>query len=164
METGSFHISSILLTNLDNAMQSCFANGIGRDAGENIVVLEANEDTTSFYCEGGSVILIILKRLGLFGEHNRVDRDKYIKVHLENLEDPEMNNDYRIETFTNRYISVPYDYYSITHYAKNANAKEGTIVIETLDPAFQNIIGQNTDQPTARDYEKIKVLYQCIQP
>ncbi|CAJ0589050.1 unnamed protein product [Cylicocyclus nassatus] len=146
---------------INGISMGCFSKHTGRVAGKNAVYLESDEETS---CVGGYAMMPLLACLGLYGEHKRVDRDKYIKVHLENLADPQDESIFAIENSTKKYASVPYDYLSIMHYGKDAFARARTITIETLDPAFQDIIGDIKEEPTARDYEKINVLYQCKQP
>ncbi|CAJ0598856.1 unnamed protein product [Cylicocyclus nassatus] len=138
---------------------SCRAN-VGR-IGENRIYLESNNNVNC--AKQWYQRRVLLHSLGLSGEHQRVDRDKYINVHFENIADPNLRLFLAEADSTQKYTSVPYDYLSIMHDAKNAYAKPGTVTIETLDSTYQDQIGSATE-PSGRDYEKINLLYQCNKP
>ncbi|KIH48668.1 astacin [Ancylostoma duodenale] len=55
---------------------------------------------------------------------------------------------------------IPYNFYSIMHFAKDTFAKDGTITIETIDKKYQDIIGKQ-ELPTKDDYRKICLMYGC---
>ncbi|CAJ0606354.1 unnamed protein product [Cylicocyclus nassatus] len=135
---------------------SCSAN-VGR-SGENRIYLESNENVKCI--DSKIVMVMLLHSLGLWGEHQRADRDKYIKIHFENIADQREGFFVAEIGSTKKYLSVPYDYLSIMHNSKDAYARPGTVAIETLDPAYQDQIGTATE-PSLRDYEKINLLYQC---
>ncbi|CAJ0599088.1 unnamed protein product [Cylicocyclus nassatus] len=135
---------------------SCGAN-VGR-TGEKRIYLESNENEN---CMNEKTVMVnLLHSLGLSFEHQRVDRDKYITVHFENIADPHLRLFLSEADLTQNYLSVPYDYLSIMHGEKNAYAKPGTTTIETLDPTYQDQIGTATE-PSAHDYEKINLLFKC---
>ncbi|CAJ0599568.1 unnamed protein product [Cylicocyclus nassatus] len=142
------------ITNEESA--GCGAN-VGRVSGKTAVYLESS------CMDAKTVMIMLLHALGLSGEHQREDRDDYVKMHFENMIDPKTNAFLAIAESTQKYLSVPYDYLSIMHDAKDAYAKPGTITIETVDPAFEDKIGKQTE-PSARDYEKVNLLYQCSKP
>ncbi|VDK54287.1 unnamed protein product [Cylicostephanus goldi] len=146
-----------------NAESEGCGSNVGRIAGRNAIYLESSKHENCMNAK--TIMVMLLHSVGLSGEHMREDRDKYIKVHYENIADPMLNFFFAIAASTQNYINVPYDYLSIMHNAKDAYAKAGTMTIETLDPAYQVIdkIGKQTE-PSARDYEKINVLYECIRP
>ncbi|CAJ0598868.1 unnamed protein product [Cylicocyclus nassatus] len=65
---------------------SCGAN-VGR-IGENRIYLESNNNVN---CMDAKTIMVnLLHSLGLSRENQRVDRDKYINVHFENMADPNL--------------------------------------------------------------------------
>ncbi|EYC10957.1 hypothetical protein Y032_0053g2391 [Ancylostoma ceylanicum] len=49
-------------------------------------------------------------------------------------------NQFALTSFDPDPYGIPYDYYSIMHYPKNASAKPGTITIETLDKKYQGVV------------------------
>ncbi|KAK6726506.1 hypothetical protein RB195_004685 [Necator americanus] len=102
----------------------------------------------------------LLHTLGLWHEHMREDRDKYVKVHVENIEEGSHSQFRKIvKPFADIY-GVPYDYMSVMHYGKRAFAKPGTITLETLDPDYQDLIGK-AKRPSKNDYKKICRIYKC---
>ncbi|ETN68440.1 astacin [Necator americanus] len=84
-----------------------------------------------------SVIHELLHVLGLWHEHMRADRDEHIKVHQKNIQLGFKNQFAKMMAPDAATYGVPYDYLSIMHYPKDANAVPGTITIETLDPKYQ---------------------------
>ncbi|CAJ0599582.1 unnamed protein product [Cylicocyclus nassatus] len=132
---------------------ACGAN-VGRISGKTSVYLEPS------CMDAKTVMVMLLHSLGLSQENQREDRDNYIKLHLENLIDPRAGVFLAMAESTQKYLSVPYDYLSIMHDAKDAHAKPGTITVETVDPAYQDKIGKQA-APSARDYEKVNLLYEC---
>ena len=71
---------------------------------------------------------------GFHHEHNRPDRDKYVKVYLENIIDEDRGNFKKQEQSCT--FGVPYDGNSIMHYSSTAGIKpnlpRGTLTIESL--------------------------------
>ncbi|EYC10981.1 hypothetical protein Y032_0053g2406 [Ancylostoma ceylanicum] len=150
------------ITNEKNS--GCMSN-VGRSpTGVGHVYLEANDYTTCM--EPRIVMHELMHTTGLWHEHSREDRDQYIKVHLENVEgDGYGGEDYsaqfeKVDSMDASTYGVPYDYKSIMHYAKDFFAKPGTITMETIDPAYQDIIG-TVEEPSKNDYKKICSIYNC---
>lgn len=55
---------------------------------------------------------------------------------------------------------VPYDYWSVMHYGKNAFSNGNGSTIITIDPKYQDIIGQQLGMsPT--DAQELNLLYKC---
>ncbi|KHJ94080.1 astacin [Oesophagostomum dentatum] len=131
-------------------------SAVGRPGGESVISLESSKFGSCF--DRGTLMRFLLHTVGLYGEQMREDRDKYIRVHDENIIDG-------YEHFFTKILDassyrVPYDYLSIMHYGKNEYAKPGTITIETLDDRFQDLIGKQTE-PTGNDYVKVCLMYNC---
>lgn len=61
------------------------------------------------------------------------------------------------DTTTN---GVPYDYWSVMHYGKNAFSNGNGSTIITKDPRFQDIIGQRLEMSPS-DVEELNRLYKC---
>lgn len=55
---------------------------------------------------------------------------------------------------------VPYDYWSVMHYGKNAFSNGNGSTMITTDPKFKDIIGQRFDM-SPRDVLELNLLYQC---
>ncbi|KHJ92771.1 astacin [Oesophagostomum dentatum] len=148
---------------------------VGRYGGRNVVVLEASKLGTCL--ELDTVAHELLHVIGLHHEHVRDDRDNYIKVHWENIEKGHSHQAsattfsgnllHSFESQFSKVVSdqaishgVEYDYLSIMHYAKDASAKPGTISLETLDSAYQDLIGKQKE-PSKGDYMKVCKIYNC---
>ena len=97
--------------------------------------------------------------LGLWHEHVRPDRDKFIEILWENIM---TDKEYNFNIEPRRYIqsfSSDYDYGSIMHYSLNAFSKNGK---PTMKPkrAYTGTIGQR-NAPTDSDYLQLRYLYGC---
>uniref|UniRef100_A0AC35FMV6 Metalloendopeptidase n=1 Tax=Panagrolaimus sp. PS1159 TaxID=55785 RepID=A0AC35FMV6_9BILA len=138
--------------------QGCYTT-VGRQSGKNVVMLEANALATCV--EHDIVVHELMHTLGLWHEHMRADRDKFIKVHYENIETAYYSQFEKVPPSEATTYNITYDYRSVMHYAKDAFGKSSSVVtMETLDPKFQNVIGKVTD-PAPSDYYKICSIYQC---
>ena len=61
-------------------------------------------------------------------------------------------------------MGSPYDYESMMHYGKGYFAKSsGLITIQTLDPKYQNVIGQRKGFSQG-DIEQFNKMYNCLVP
>ncbi|KAK5986469.1 hypothetical protein GCK32_004348 [Trichostrongylus colubriformis] len=66
----------------------------------------------------------------------------------------------KVQPFEATTYNVPYDYESVMHYKKDAFALPNKISMETKDPDYQDVIGNQHDaSPT--DYFKICEIYRC---
>lgn len=59
--------------------------------------------------------------LGADHEHNRPDRDSFVKVYMDNV-DQNHKDDFLISTTNFKTYQTPYDFYSIMHYGWNSHA------------------------------------------
>ncbi|MGO8696334.1 MAG: M12 family metallopeptidase [Limisphaerales bacterium] len=109
--------------------------------------------------------------LGFFHEHQRWDRDRFVTIHYENIK-PGRAPDYDWIPKTNWIVSdLPYDYHSIMHYricwaskcedqCKDGVGSSPCAVIEPVDPHFDGVIGQWTENGiSALDAEKARLVY-----
>ncbi len=92
----------------------------GRRAGGQEIVIRKGGAKATFIHE-------MMHALGVIHEHQRPDRDKYIKFNPQNLIDPVLAGDYVIKQGYTTY--TPYDYSSVMHY-DGAMAKPGTKIFE----------------------------------
>eukprot|EP00913_Durusdinium_trenchii_P002959 g2743.t2 len=92
----------------------------------------------------GMVVHQLLKILGIRKELNRVDRDKYLKVRLEDLREPWMEKFFkrRQSPAVEAYENDPFDYLSINMYPAEAFTN-GNHSLETLsNPFLARFLGQ----------------------
>ena len=77
-----------------------------------------------FFCDFTTLLIS-----GFWHEHQRYDRDNYVKINFENIQEEGKHNFQKreeeyCETFEKDVISkIPYDYCSLMHYPENAGAK-----------------------------------------
>ncbi|KHJ93248.1 astacin [Oesophagostomum dentatum] len=132
--------------------QTCYTN-IGRVGGRQILQLEASDVGT---CMTQNIVMHELMHIiGLYHEETRHDRDTYVKIHYENVDEWHWSNFHKAVEY-----QLPYDYYSITHSRSTAYSKNGKNTITTHDPSFQHVIGKQQDA-SPMDYHKICSIYSC---
>jgi hypothetical protein len=102
----------------------------------------------------GIVIHELMHALGVYHEHSRIDRDNYIKINMENIENEHESKFviYNGETFLS-----PYDIYSIMHYDSYAFSKNGLPTIEAINPSIGMLDG--SEEMTINDAQMIRNLY-----
>ncbi|RCN43308.1 astacin [Ancylostoma caninum] len=135
----------------------CYST-VGRYGGKSVVMLEASRIGSCIQPE--VVIHELLHVIGLWHEHMREDRDKYIKVHYENIQKGYENQFAKVLSPDAVTYGVPYDYLSIMHYEKTAFANPRTLSMEPLNPKYLNIIGKQKE-PSKNDYLKVCFIYSC---
>ncbi|KHJ93176.1 astacin [Oesophagostomum dentatum] len=143
---------------LESSPRGSCNSAVGRPGGKTTVYLESSPRGSCF--KQRTLMRFLLHVVGIFGEQMREDRNKYIRVHRENIQAGYEYGFARILSSDASTYDLPYDYLSITHYPKDAYAKPGTITIETLDPTYQDLIGQ-VDEPSVYDYKKVCLMYKC---
>uniref|UniRef100_UPI00358F0B2E uncharacterized protein n=1 Tax=Myxine glutinosa TaxID=7769 RepID=UPI00358F0B2E len=67
------------------------------------------------------VLHMLMHVLGFHHEHCRPDRDKYIRVNKDNIQNVYQN---AFEKYENQQLDIPYDFKSIMHYSKTKFAKD----------------------------------------
>ncbi|XP_069572263.1 low choriolytic enzyme-like [Brachyistius frenatus] len=99
----------------------------------------------------------LLHALGFYHEHNRNDRDKYVRINMGNIIEDFQSN-FKKKPASND-LNTPYDYSSVMHYGKSAFAKLG---LESITPIPDNSvpIGQR-DGLSEIDVLRINRLYRC---
>ncbi|XP_034017605.1 meprin A subunit alpha [Thalassophryne amazonica] len=103
----------------------------------------------------------LLHALGFYHEQSRSDRDDYVKIWWDQIEEGmEHNfNKYMDDFITD--LNTPYDYESIMHYRPlSFNKNESVPTITTTIPYFNDIIGQRLDF-SAVDITRVNRMYNC---
>ncbi|XP_044190555.1 hatching enzyme 1.2-like [Thunnus albacares] len=123
---------------------------VGRDGGQQVVSLSV------FGClHHGIIQHELLHTLGFHHEHNRSDRDQYVRINWENI--PAANSfDFHKKDTSN--LNTPYDYSSVMHYGRTAFSSGGDTITPIPDPSVP--IGQRDDMSDI-DILRINRLYEC---
>lgn len=134
----------LLFAPTDNLKCSSF---VGRQGGPQIILLGPN-------CAAMNVAHELGHALGLWHEQSRNDRDQYIKILWENIDE-----DYRYNF--NQHLNDGqdfgnYDYQSIMHYTAYAFSKNGQTTIMPLEEGV--VIGQRK-QLSAKDIAAVNAMY-----
>ncbi|CAB4063817.1 unnamed protein product [Lepeophtheirus salmonis] len=82
----------------------------------------------------GIIVHELLHALGFDHEHNRYDRDEYIRIHWQNLMRANCYNGYSFETY-----GYAYDYGSIMHYGRTSNGYHGQTTITPINDENQEL-------------------------
>ncbi|XP_011161457.1 high choriolytic enzyme 1 [Solenopsis invicta] len=138
--------------------RGCYSN-VGRNPnGHNILNLNINDGCFNYI---GHAMHEMMHTLGIYHEHSRPDRDKYVQVHYLNII-PEYRHNFN--KYNDSFVTTfdyPYDYNSVMHYPTNAFAKRR--LYKTLEPIpnAQRPIGQRSIL-TVYDIYKIRNAYNCV--
>uniref|UniRef100_A0A914N955 Metalloendopeptidase n=2 Tax=Meloidogyne TaxID=189290 RepID=A0A914N955_MELIC len=145
-------------------------SAIGRNPGQNFLRLELgqiklNTKTKMLVrktCVKRRIVLHeLLHLLGLFHEHQRSDRDKYLKINYKNIRKGKKINFVRVENDVT--WGLPYNYDSIMNYRVNAfakNPKNLTIKIRNGNRLCK--IGMGTHEHASElDFLLVNLLYNC---
>ncbi len=107
-------------------------------------------------CSTGNTIHEIAHAMGLWHEQSREDRDKFVKIKWENIQDSQKHN--FNQHITDGDDSGVYDYESIMHYHSKAFSKNGLPTITFLDDSFDGI-GANRVALSEGDKQALAKMY-----
>ena len=104
--------------------------------------------------------------LGFRHEHNREERDKYVKIIWKNIEESKKKN-FRISYDLNNF-SVPYDIHSLLHYGSSQGIKKDIVSrFEALFVGKYSILTKDgkvihrSNELSFKDEAKIRIAYNC---
>jgi len=106
----------------------------------------------------GTIIHELMHTLDFHHEHQRPDRDQYIKINWENIEEDAEGN-FAIDHNMNMKQDTPYDHNSVTHYGPRAFSKNEKDTYEIKPP------GKSSRSPNILsdiDVLSIRKVYQCF--
>ncbi|XP_042877415.1 zinc metalloproteinase nas-14-like [Penaeus japonicus] len=129
---------------------------LGRQGGQQLLTFSDNANW-------GTIMHEFMHTLGFGHEHNRPDRDEYVEVYFDNIQDA-------AKPYFKRYgpesgISgdfAPYDYTSLMH-ATNQHRED--INIDITKPVIERLDGQENlgqrDHLTEGDKARMRIVYSC---
>lgn len=111
----------------------------------------------------------MLHALGFYHEQSRIDRDEYVEIHWDNIQDGAEGNFNKANEVNS--LESPYDYCSVMHYSPSAFANFFWLLTITLkdgqdgctDSQFSSVLtpfGQRLGVSDL-DIEQIRQVYQC---
>ncbi|XP_029958836.1 meprin A subunit beta-like [Salarias fasciatus] len=113
------------------------------------------------YCDEISTVEHeFLHALGFYHEQSRYDRDDHVRIITENILEGFEGNFEKVSSEQSTTQGVDYDYSSVMHYGKNAFTNGNGSTIVTLDPEFQDVIGQRLEMSPS-DVLELNLLYEC---
>ncbi|XP_011704689.1 PREDICTED: zinc metalloproteinase nas-4-like [Wasmannia auropunctata] len=141
--------------NIISENTGCHSN-IGRIGGQQIVNLQIPGCVTLI----GTAIHELMHALGFFHEHTREDRDDYVDIIWNNIQEPTKGNFVKDTPGTADSFNTSYDYGSVMHYSAYAFAidKEEKTIVPTEDPDAE--IGQR-EGFSEGDIKRINTMYNC---
>uniref|UniRef100_H2MEW4 Metalloendopeptidase n=1 Tax=Oryzias latipes TaxID=8090 RepID=H2MEW4_ORYLA len=102
----------------------------------------------------------ILRALGFYHEQSRYDRDDYVRLVRDNILQGNEHNFDKVGSDVSTTHGTLYDYWSVMHYSTDAFTNGNGPTIITIDPKFQNIIGQRLEM-SYYDVLELNRLYNC---
>ncbi|XP_069371240.1 uncharacterized protein [Paralichthys olivaceus] len=97
----------------------------------------------------------LLHVLGFWHEQSRTDRDIYVQIHKDNIQDNQLRN---FDKLDSNNLNVPYDYSSVMHYGPTDFSKNGLNTISAFSATAT--MGQRIGM-SENDILKINKLYGC---
>ncbi|XP_071635967.1 zinc metalloproteinase nas-4-like [Temnothorax longispinosus] len=141
--------------NITGHQKGCFSE-LGRNAyGPTSLNLDVNLCLHTI----GHTIHETLHTLGVYHEHMRPDRDKYITIIWENIKKEDVFNFRMLNNNTVTDYGLPYDYDSIMHYSMTAFSTNRSL--PTIIPTSSYVeIGQRSHL-SHYDIQKLLIAYNC---
>ncbi|KAM7352145.1 seminal metalloprotease 1-like [Cochliomyia hominivorax] len=134
----------------------CFSN-VGYLGREQVLNLQVNKVDQGCFLKG-KIVHELLHSLGFYHQQSATNRDDYITVMYENIDEHHWRFFRKIdEKFITDY-GLGYDYDSVMHYSAKAFTKNGKDTIVPLDPDAK--IGQRIGL-SLKDILKINLMYNC---
>jgi len=108
----------------------------------------------------GTIMHEMMHASGFWHEQSRLDRDKYVKIHWENVKGGKSNNNFQKYSHGQAdYYGEGYDFDSVMHYGNWYFSKNGKMTIEAVNDPYK-IVGQRT-QFSPTDVKQLNKVYKC---
>ena len=137
----------------------CTSSSIGYVHGRPIITLGYSCQTV------GDLLHHLGFAIGLCAEQNRLDRNRYISINTDNIEDGQEGNFAICSNLKTGYQGVGYDYASIMHLSTSAYSNHGTVTIEVVNRDEYVSQGSpklgNREGLSRGDKLKVNRLYNC---
>lgn len=128
---------------------------VGKQTGKQNINYNPNLPNTGCFLYG-NLLHEIMHALGFYHMQNAADRDDYIIILPENIEDGKEK--YFIKRDDLSQFGIPYDYSSIMQYGETAFSKNGE---KTIVPKNSSVeIGQRI-KLSDKDIARIRAMYEC---
>nr|XP_055042854.1 meprin A subunit beta isoform X2 [Misgurnus anguillicaudatus]XP_055042855.1 meprin A subunit beta isoform X3 [Misgurnus anguillicaudatus] len=132
----------------------CYSSVGNRHVGKQKLSIGSN-------CDGlATVEHEFLHALGFWHEQSRYDRDDYIIIVWDQIEEGKEKNFNLHDDTESTSFGVPYDYSSVMHYSKTAFSKNKEPTMVPKIPEFINVIGQSMEF-SDNDLLKLNRMYNC---
>ncbi|XP_070579813.1 bone morphogenetic protein 1-like [Ptychodera flava] len=116
---------------------------------------------SGFCTEFGVIVHEIGHVIGFWHEHSRPDRDKFVQIHDENIQNDRLDHFVKKSQLEINSFGQAYDYQSIMHYPTRTFTKNGK---DTIEPLMHGVkIGQRQGLSQG-DVIQARELYQCPKP
>ncbi|KAB0791561.1 hypothetical protein PPYR_03361 [Photinus pyralis] len=138
---------------ITSTSSGCWSS-VGRSGGRQIVNLQSPGCLTKI----GTTIHELLHACGFYHEQNRYDRDLYVAINWENIQETKKTNFRKIENDTITIFEIDYDYGSVMHYSAKAFSANGQPTITTLK---ENVTIGQRDGFSESDLVKLRKMYNC---
>lgn len=112
--------------------------------------------------ERGTIMHEFIHALGYHHMHSHADRDKFVEIQFENIQDDAVDNFSPVDPGKFSDFGTGYDYFSVMHYKPTAFSKNGNDTIIPTDHRFEKVIGQR-EGLSSGDAERINIMYNCSQ-
>merc|ERR1740137_70857 len=107
----------------------------------------------------GTIMHEFLHALGFWHEQSRADRDNYVTIHYDNIQDGKAHNFRKMSLSQVDHLKQSYDYGSLMHYGAKYFAKDRKK--PTISSKQKNVtFGQRT-KLSATDIKMVRLLYNC---
>ncbi|KAG5673251.1 hypothetical protein PVAND_003314 [Polypedilum vanderplanki] len=141
--------------NVTNTNDGCYSK-VGRVGGAQIVALAVPGCFVH-----GKIMHEFYHALGFDHMHSHTDRDSYVKINFENIEDGKASQFDIVNINGYGNFDTPYDFDSTMHYGPYFFSKNGQMTIQPLNPDNEKRMGQE-EKLSEGDVLRMNRMYNCF--